>query len=131
MVSNISVLFDIISDHTVVTSTLVCPRSRPTKLCVNYRKTKNIDVDFLQQDIMNSVMITTLNDNISSVTIQYIAILRRLYKAYASEQTRWATLRLNAPWYDDDLREAKRKKRRLERKISMNIILESAKNKLN
>ena len=121
MVSNITVLPDIISDHRVITSTLVYPRSRPTKLCVNYRKTKNIDVDFLKQDIMNSVMISTLNDNVSSLTAQYSATLRTLYNAYASEQTRWATLRLNAPWYNDDLREANRNKRRLETKISNHL----------
>ena len=97
---------------------------------------------------MNSVMITSLNDNVSSVTVQYIAILRRLYKACASEQTRWVTLRLNAPWFNDDLREGNHNKRRLERKYKTiclqvhkeafiirkpaesNMMLESAKNKL-
>ena len=66
---------------------------------------------------MNSVMITSLNDNVSSLTAQYSATLRTLYNAYASEQTLWVTLRLNAPWYNDDLREANRNKRHLERKI--------------
>ena len=116
MVSNITVLPYIISGHRVVTSTLVYIRPGSTKLRVNYRETKNIDVDFLKQDIMNSVMITTLNDNVSSLTAQYSVTLRTLHKAYASEQTWWVTLRLNAPWHNDDLREGNRNKRRLERK---------------
>ena len=70
---------------------------------------------------MNSVMITTLNDNVSSLTAQYSATLRTLYNAYAFEQTRWVTLRLNAPWYNDDLREANRNKRRLAAKISNHL----------
>ena len=70
---------------------------------------------------MNSVMITSLNDNVSSLTAQYSATLRKIYNAYASEQTRWVTLRLNAPWYNDDLREANRNKRHLERKISNHL----------
>ena len=85
MVSNITGLPNIISDHRVVTSMLVYIRQGPTKLRVNYPETKNIDVDFLKQDIMNSVMITTLNDNVSSLTALYSATLRTLYNAYASE----------------------------------------------
>ena len=64
---------------------LVYIRQGPTKLRVNYRETKNIDVDFLKQEIMNYVMVTTLNDNVSSLTAQCIATLRTLYNAYASE----------------------------------------------
>ena len=95
---------------------------------------------------MNSVMITTLNDNVSSLTAQYSATLRTIYNAYASEQSRWATLRLNAPSYNDDHRETNRNKFRLERKYQticlqvheeafkeaaeINIMLDSAKKKL-
>ena len=115
LVLNTTILPDIISDHRVITCTLVCPRPRPTKLLVNYRKTKNIDIDCLKQD-MNSVMVTAPDNNVSSLTAQYSMTLRTLYNEYAPEQTRWVTLRPNAPWYNDDLCEAKCNKCCLERK---------------
>ncbi|XP_072052025.1 uncharacterized protein [Amphiura filiformis] len=55
--------------------------------------------------------------DLETLVQRYDLILRELTDNHAPEVERRISLRPHAPWYNDSLREAKRKKRRLERKM--------------
>jgi len=57
-----------------------------------------------------------VDDLVKSVD-RYDTVLRKLLDSHAPMKERTVILRTNAPWYDDNLREAKQLKRRLERKM--------------
>ena len=64
----------------------------------------------------NLSLITSPSDDVDSLTRQYNEDLTNLLDKHAPVITRKITLRPNAPWYDDSLREMKRGKRSCERK---------------
>lgn len=117
IVSDIRVLpSDNISDHSLITCILDCSRPPPSKLLVKYRDMKNLNTNRFVEEIKSSKLLTDPESNICNLTTQYNNTLSSLLEKYAPEKQRLVTLRPNSPWYDDELREEKRKKRRLERK---------------
>ena len=65
----------------------------------------------------NSTLPTDAIEDISECVVRYESVLRDLLDTHAPMKERLITLRPHAPWYCDELREAKQRKRRLERKM--------------
>lgn len=59
----------------------------------------------------NSLNSLDLNESVN----QYTTVLEEIYNRLAPRQSRWIAHRPHAPWYNSDLRLAKRKKRQAER----------------
>lgn len=116
LVTDINSLFDLPSDHAALTFHLQFPKPKPTRSLVKFRKTREINVDLFQKDILASSIITNPEVDIDSLVNQYNSVLLNLFDTYAPETCRQITLRPHAPWYTDSLRAAKRIKRSLERK---------------
>jgi hypothetical protein len=91
-------------------------RPEATKYTVQQRHLKNVDLEAMRQDVLNSSLLLTPAEDLLALTNQYNSVLREILDKHAPVKTREMTLRPHAPWYDKTLRTAKRKKRSLERK---------------
>ena len=104
-----------IRDHYAVTSTLKHAMPRAAKKLVNYRKLQSIDIPSFCEDIATSLMNTTTG-TVSELTEKYITGLCSILDEHAPLIQRRVTERPNTPWYNEQIRDAKRLRRRLENK---------------
>ena len=115
-ISSTKVTFDLPSDHAMVTCHLAVPRPKPTKILVNHRKLRSVNIKDLQHDIRSLLPPTKLPENIDEQVNLYNTTLQGLLDRHAPKHTRLVTLRPHAPWFNDGLRTAKQEKRRCERR---------------
>ena len=120
MIADVQVLADVYSDHRIICCQINHSKPPPAKILKTFRPTKSLDVTKLQRDIADafsqidcSISTQSLDDLVSL----YNDALKGIFDTLAPIQTRWIRHRPKAPWYDDNLRQAKRDKRRLERKF--------------
>lgn len=116
LISNIKVSFDLPSDHAIVSSTLLIPRPSSSRLLVNQRNLRKIDMKAFQDDLKNSSLLAKPQSDLISLVNQFNEDLRHVLDVHAPQKTRYKTLRPHAPWFDDLLHQAKQERRRRERK---------------
>ena len=114
MIADVQVLADVYCDHRVICCKINHPKPPPAKILKTYRPTKSLDVTKLQRDMADAI---SQIDSSTSTRSLYNDALKGIYDTLALIQTRWIRHHPQAPWYDDNLRQAKRDKRRLERKF--------------
>ena len=83
---------------------------------IQYRKLQSIDVDLLRKDIQSSAYLNDTTDSLDELTERYLSELSELINVHAPLITRTVTLRPHAPWYNEELRDAKQLRRQVERK---------------
>ncbi len=115
IVSDIKVDESLPSDHAAVKCRVNMSRPPATKQTVTFRKLREIQIDNFKEDIIASSVVTDPEDNIESLCRQFDTVMSGILERHAPEQTKCITLRPHAPWYSDELRAAKREKRRCER----------------
>ena len=81
-----------------------------------FRKLREIDIELFKKDISESLVPDSRKDA-STLVDQFNKVLHELLDKHAPQKTKIVTLRPQVPWFNDDMREEKRKKRRLERKM--------------
>ncbi|XP_072044960.1 uncharacterized protein [Amphiura filiformis] len=105
------------SDHFAFKCRLNVKRPAATKKTLCFRKFKNLKVDEFSEDIVSSSLITAPADDVDGLVNQYNATLAKLIDHHVPERTKTISLRPHAPWYTDAVRDAKRSKRSLERRM--------------
>jgi hypothetical protein len=105
---NIVVHDPVLSDHYAVHCNLSFNKPRPFKQVISYRKLHSINIDNFKRDVLNSSLIKSPAENLSELCQQY--------DNHAPSLTRTITIRPNAPWYNDDIKINKTKRRNLERR---------------
>ena len=119
LVTDVRILNDVFSDHQVVTCKLNCPRPPLSKIPLTFRSTKQLNGDVfiatLKESLANKDL--SVKTDIDEMVDIYNSTLKDIYDKLAPVQTRVVNHRPWAPWYNEDLREAKREKRRAERKF--------------
>lgn len=116
VISNVSSSSQLPSDHVVITGRISVLRPKPTRIFVNHRKLRNIDLCAFSECICATTLITEPCLDLDSLVHQYNTDLTNTLDMHAPKRPRFVTVRPHAPWFDDSLREAKAKKRRYERK---------------
>ena len=113
-------VFDpVISEHYVVSCSLALPKKAFERKEVNYRKMKSIDLQEFRDDISDSPLISTVYEaghDLESLLTLFNTTLIGLLDKHAPLKTRTITIRPSAPWYTEDIREEKQKRRALERR---------------
>ena len=113
LLTDMRIQFDLPSDHAVVTTQLSVPRPVPTKILVNHRKLKAINLDAFKSSVCSST-ITPLTidacDIVNELTDTYNSVLCNLMDFHAPCRSRYIILRPHAPWFDHSLRAAKQDK---------------------
>ena len=90
----------------------------PSKVLTTYRSTKTLDASKLQSDINDALskIDSLFKPSLDQLVSLYNKDLKDINDTIAPIQSRWIR-RSQAPWYNQDLRQVKREKRRLERKF--------------
>ena len=107
---------NVIHDHFAVVFNIKQVAPLLKKTVVQYRKLQNIDVDLLRNDIQSSEYLNDTTGSMDALTERYLSELSELINVHAPLITRTVTLRPHAPWYNEELRDAKQLRRQLERK---------------
>jgi hypothetical protein len=120
IISNVYTVTDLPSDHNAVLCSIALERPKASKSHFKYRKLKNIDMNAVKADILNSSLHSqtpeTANADVNHLTKEYNSILQEVINRHAPEVSRSIFLRPNAPWFNDSLRALKGEKRKCERK---------------
>ena len=103
-VLNLSVNDPVISDHFAVHCTLAIKRPPKAKLTISSCKLRTIDPDYLRRDICSSAFYNSPSLEITELCDQYDSVLLSIIDKHAPLHTRIITLRSNAPWYSEEIR---------------------------
>ena len=104
-----------ISDHAAVHCGLHGQKPIPLKSEITYRKLKSIVHADFATDIGESELLQNPSQNLSKLVEQYDACLSNTLNKHAPLKTRNIPLRPPAPWIQEEVFDAKRERRRLER----------------
>ena len=104
-----------LSDHFAVRFKMAFSKPKPTKTTVEYRSFK--DVNKLQlRESFSQLNFDSASSTVSDLVDQYNSSLSSIIDEHVPLQTKTFTIRPNTKWYNDNIRQAKVIKRRLERK---------------
>ncbi|KAJ8034276.1 hypothetical protein HOLleu_21042 [Holothuria leucospilota] len=104
------------SDHHIVKCDVNISSPLPVKTTIRSRKLCDIRVENFVRDIQASTLFNSPVVDLSHSIEQYENVLCDLIDIHAPVKERSVVLRPSYPWYCDELRKAKRMKRRSERK---------------
>ena len=107
---------NLINDHFAITCNIKMPIPTVCKKLVRYRKIKNIDIEDFRSDIQSSTNLNTTTGSLDELIEQYMSGLRDLIDVHAPLISRTVTPRPHVAWYDEELRDVKQIRRKLERK---------------
>ena len=113
------------SDHFSILANLNLKRPSVPKMKITTRRLKCIDYDKFRDDIVESLSnIDFANEEINSSLEVYENVLQTTLDKHAPAKTRTVKICTESPWFNDDIREARKKRRQLERKWRNNGKLE-------
>ena len=113
LIVDVNIVRELPSDHAAVVSSFSVQRPPPTKKKVTFRKFRDLNIEQFKQDISFPNLLATLNP--SDAVEQYNSSLLQLIDEHIPAKTSFVSLRPNAPWYTEEIRESKRLRRRAER----------------
>ena len=102
------------SDHNWVHSTISHEKPAWPVKELSFRKLRNINHDKFEADIMSSALVTNSSSEIEAMAEQYQDTLSNLLDQHAPLTTKIIKVRNMVPWYNDEIKQAKRTRRQLE-----------------
>ena len=121
-VHTISIIHDIEShefpllDHLAISFMVAVQKPAIQTKEINFRKYKSINLETFMQDIKMSELVTNPKEDLEEQVDQYNHELSRILDKHAPIQKKKIILRPQSPWFTDDLRAEKQKRRKFERK---------------
>nr|XP_054768161.1 uncharacterized protein LOC129275690 [Lytechinus pictus] len=115
IVSGIHLLSNLPSDHSAVIATIKTESSGNPRKRITYRKLQSIDICSFRQDILNSLVMSLLSSCPTASVNMYNMKLLDLLNKHAPVESKVITIKPKAPWYSEEIKEAKRCRRRAER----------------
>ena len=106
-----------ISDHYFVHGKLSIPRPHLLVEKVKFRKLKQINVEAFKSDLKASDLCTTSWSNLDDMVKCYDETLTGLLESHAPLKTKVIVVRPRVPWFSEELKRVKRKRRKQERKM--------------
>ena len=83
---------------------------------LSFRKFKSVDVDSLNDDLAKSDLCKNPPHDLEELVISYNKTLKAVLDKHAPVKTRTIVVRPRVPWYTDEIRHAKRERRKAERR---------------
>ena len=114
-IRNIEVGTATISDHCAVHFNLYMSKPPAEVKEIVYRKIKSIDRSQFNKDIKSSLT-PWPTSSLTGMVKQYNKVLTEVLEMHAPLKKRQVIIRPEAPWYNQEILQAKRKRRKLERK---------------
>ena len=115
IVNKVNVFDPVISDHSAVFCDLLIKKPSFENIALICRKLKSINMESFQSDVACSSLVTSPKEDLAGLTSQYNSVLSSLLDSYAPAKERIITLRPSNPWYTEEIRKEKIKRRKLER----------------
>ena len=107
----------LINDHYAIICDLTKLKScQVQQKSVSYRKFKDINLERFKEDIQRSSVLSNVSGSANELMDRYVSGIKILLEVHAPLIQRTITPRQNAPWYTEEIRNSKRKRRSLERK---------------
>ena len=106
-----------ISDHFIIQCPIGFSRPALSRKKLTFRTLKNIDIAALSADIASSMLCASAHwDNIEALSDCFNKILTDILDKFAPLKTRTIINRPKVPWFNDDIKQLKRQRRRLEKR---------------
>ena len=106
-----------ISDHFIIQCPIGFPRPALSCKELTFRKLKNIDIAKFSADIASSMLCASVNwDNIDALSDCFNMTLTDILDKHAPLKTRITINRPKILWFNDDIKQLKHKRHRLEKK---------------
>ena len=116
LVSNIS-FHPGLSDHCAITCLLSMQKPQPQLVSIKTRRLKSFNIDAFRGDLAAKLSDRETAALDANTCVQnYELIVGSLFDQHAPEQTRTVRIRPNSPWFTEEIRLARHKRRQLERK---------------
>ena len=105
-----------ISDHFIIQRPIGFPRPALSCKELTFRKLKNIDIAEFSADIASSLLCRSVHwdNNIDALSDCFNMTLTDILDKHAPLKTRIMINRSRIPWFSNDIKQLKRKRRRLE-----------------
>ncbi len=105
-----------ISDHWSLLFKVCIHKPAPVLKKASFRKTRSVDIAGLKLDLSESELISNPPQDLSGLVDCYNQCLSQLLDKHAPLITRDVPVKDRCPWYNDSIRDAKRLRRKAERK---------------
>ena len=115
IINNVSVSDPAISDHSAVFCNILISKPPFERRVSRCRKLKSVDLDSFSKDVSGLLLSTALQNDLPGLLGQYESVLTSVLDQHAPCKERVITVRPSSPWYTDEVKVAKVKRRRLER----------------
>ena len=115
-VKSVGVIETTFSDHKAIHFRLDVDKPARIRSPVTSRKLRSLDTSALSEDIRGSSLVQNPPDDLAGLVNCYNDLLTSLLDKHAPEKTRTFTLYPDSPWFTDAIQDARRKRRKLERR---------------
>ena len=105
-----------LSDHAAILCSLRVNKPTLSAKNVSYRRVKSIDITSCNQDLLDSRLCQSPPDDIDELVACFNATLKSVLDKHAPLKNKVITERTRVPWFNEEIKEAKRKRRKAERK---------------
>ena len=116
LVTSVEIRDPMLSDHSAVHCKLRLKKPPLERMETSYRKLRSVNMDSFNDDLKQSDLLTTNTFDLTGLIEKYENTLTETLQRHAPLKRRMITLRPSAPWYHEGISEAKRKRRKLERR---------------
>ena len=105
-----------ISDHATVLCSIRCDKPPLSVRKVSYRKLHSVNVVSLNEDLATSELCQNPSDDLQELVSSYNNTLMAALDKHAPLMTRTIVQRPRVPWFSQEIREAKRQRRKAEKR---------------
>ena len=116
LLANIPVTDCLFSDHFTLICDLTLDKPPLPKKKISFRKTKVADVNLVCDELSTTSLCTDSPDAMNDLVKCYNSTLSAVLDRHTPLNTKFITVRPLVPWFNEDIRETRRERRRAERK---------------
>jgi hypothetical protein len=111
-----SVVSSLLTDHHSIHFTLDTQKPALPRKQITFRSYKKLDLDALKSDILESSLVENPAILLDDLQKQYVITLKSLIDKHAPVKTKIITVRPLTLWYSEEINEAKKLRRKFEKK---------------
>ena len=104
-----------ISDHAFIKFKAIMEKPEVQIKHISYRRLNDIDLELFKKDLRESKIMENQNKSVHDKAMIYDQVLRELLDKHAPMKEKQIKVKQGSPWYDQNLKDLKKKKRAAEK----------------